>query len=128
MPLYLRVDATLAVAFSSDDFAFGVLPDHAASRLSGRINFPNVAATTPCFHDYAARILRWSCAVKRRALWSLSVKTEAGAAFAELTASPPGWLYDANWNLMRLTERGIGVRDQRFYVAVKRTCLSVVFR
>ena len=48
VPLYLRVDATLAVAFSSDDFAFGVLPDHAASRLSGRINFPNVAATTPC--------------------------------------------------------------------------------
>ena len=54
-PLYLRADATLAVSFSSDDFAFGSLPDLAASRLVGRINFPNVTATTPCFHDYVAR-------------------------------------------------------------------------
>ena len=55
MPLYLHADATLSVSFSSDDFAFGSLPDLAASRLVGRINFPNVTATTPCFHDYVAR-------------------------------------------------------------------------
>ena len=54
-PLYLRADATLSVSYSSDDFAFGSLPDLAASRLVGRINFPNVTATTPCFHDYVAR-------------------------------------------------------------------------
>ena len=78
--------------------------------------------------DDAARHLHWNCAVKRRALRSLSVATEAGAAFAELTASPPNWLYDANWNLMRLTARGVGVRNQSFSISVKRTCLSVVFR
>ena len=78
--------------------------------------------------DDAARHLHWNCAVKRRALRSLSVATEAGAAFTELTASPPNWLYDANWNLMRLTARGVGVRDHSFSISVKRTCLSVVFR
>ena len=55
VPLYLRADGTLSVSFSSDDFAFGSLPDLAASRLVGRINFPNVTATVPCFHDYTAR-------------------------------------------------------------------------
>ena len=78
--------------------------------------------------DDAVRLLRGNCAVKRRALRSLSVATEAGAAFADLTASPPGWLYDANWNLMRLTARGIGLRDARFAVEVATTGVSVILR
>ena len=78
--------------------------------------------------DDAAQLLRGNCAVKRRALRSLSVATEAGAAFAELTASPPSWLYDANWNLMRLTARGIGLRDARFAVEVATTGVSVILR
>ena len=76
--------------------------------------------------DDAARFLRGNCAVKRRALRSLSVTTEAGAAFANLTDSPPGWLYDAGWNLMRLTARGAGVRDERFAVTVSTTGLAVI--
>lgn len=48
--------------------------------------------------------------------------------FADLTASPPDWLYDADWNLMRLTARGVGVRDGRFAVSVKKTGVAVVFR
>ena len=55
VPLYLRASGTLAVSFSSADFAFGRLPDLAAHRPTGRINFPNVSATVPCFHDYRAR-------------------------------------------------------------------------
>ena len=55
VPLYLRASGTLAVSFSSADFAFGWLPDLAAHRPTGRINFPNVSATVPCFHDYRAR-------------------------------------------------------------------------
>ena len=58
MPLYLRADGTLTVSLSSDDFAFGVLPDPAARRLVGRVNFPLVRATEPCIHDYAARRTR----------------------------------------------------------------------
>ena len=76
--------------------------------------------------DDAARLLRVNCAVKRRELRSLSVATEAGAAFAELTASPPGWLYDADWNLMRLTARGVGVRDERFAVEVTTAGIAVI--
>ena len=78
--------------------------------------------------DDAVRLLRGNCAVKRRALRSLSVATEAGAAFADLTASPPSWLYDANWNLMRLTARGAGVRDARFAVEVATAGISVILR
>ena len=55
IPLYLRASGSLAVSFASADFAFGRLPDLAAHRPTGRINFPNVSATTPCFHDYRAR-------------------------------------------------------------------------
>ncbi len=55
VPLYLRASGTLAVSFSSADFAFGRLPDLAAHRLTGRVNFPNASATVPCFHDYRAR-------------------------------------------------------------------------
>ena len=55
IPLYLRASGTLAVSFSSADFAFGRLPDLAAHRPTGRINFPTASATVPCFHDYRAR-------------------------------------------------------------------------
>ena len=78
--------------------------------------------------DDTARLLRGNCAVKRRELRSLSVATDAGAAFADLTASPPGWLYDANWDLMRLTARGVGHRDERFAVEVATTGISVILR
>ena len=52
VPLYLRASGALAVSLSSADFAFGRHPDLAAHRPTGRINFPNVSATVPCFHDY----------------------------------------------------------------------------
>ena len=55
VPLYVRASGSLAVSLSSADFAFGRLPDLAAHRPTGRINFPNVSATVPCFHDYRAR-------------------------------------------------------------------------
>ncbi len=55
VPLYVRASGSLSVSLSSADFAFGRLPDLAAHRPTGRINFPNVSATVPCFHDYRAR-------------------------------------------------------------------------
>lgn len=78
--------------------------------------------------DDAARRWRWNCAVRRRALRSLSIVNESGAAFADLTASPPDWLYDANWNLMRLTARGVGIRDAQFDIEVTTTGISVILR
>ncbi len=51
-PIYLRGGEGLSLAFSSDDFAFGVLPTR---HTSGHITFPNTTATTPCIHDFNAR-------------------------------------------------------------------------
>ena len=53
-PMYLRADGSLTLAVSSDDFAFGTLPDAGQGRYAGRINFPNVKATVPCIHDLNA--------------------------------------------------------------------------
>ena len=40
--------------------------------------------------------------------WDLSVSADgAGSAFAELVAAPPDWLFSRNWNVVRLTTRGV---------------------
>ena len=75
-----------------------------------------------------ARILRWGCALKHRVMRGLSVSNEVGAAFAAITAAPPNWLYDANWDRMRLTARGPDARGERFDVEVSTTGIAVIFR
>ena len=35
-----------------------------------------------------------------------SATNETGACFADVSASPPPWLYDPGWNLMKATSRG----------------------
>ena len=75
-----------------------------------------------------ARILRWNCAVKHRVMRGLSISNEVGAAFAAITAAPPSWLYDANWDRMRLTARGPDACDERFDVEVSTTGIAVIFR
>ena len=53
--IYFIGDSTLNLAFSSDDFAFGLLPNIPNGFFVGRINFPNTVATIPCIHDFNAR-------------------------------------------------------------------------
>ena len=75
------------------------------------------------------RTLRWDCALKHRVMWGLSVTNEVGPAFAVATAASPSWLYDANWDTLRLTARGLDARDeQRFDVEVTTTGIAVIFR
>ena len=75
------------------------------------------------------RTLRWDCALKHRVMWGLSVTNEVGPAFAVATAASPSWLYDANWDRVRLTARGPDARDeQRFDVEVTTTGIAVIFR
>ena len=62
----------------------------------------------------SARVFAWDCAAKRGRPKSLSVATEAGAAFEPLATALPDWLYDGNWNLMRLTARGTDAQDECF--------------
>ena len=56
--LFLDADATLSVALSSPDFAFGEPPDPAARRAVGWIVFPQTAAAAPCIHDFSTRETR----------------------------------------------------------------------
>ena len=66
----------------------------------------------------SVRSLSWRCEVMRHRLKAFAATSESGACFMELTESCPSWLYDASWNLMRLTARGLGVRDGGFSVQV----------
>ena len=66
----------------------------------------------------SARLLSWQCEVMRHRLKAFAATSESGLCFTNLTESCPSWLYNANWNLMRLTARGLGVRDGCFSVQV----------
>ena len=59
----------------------------------------------------SARSLSWRFEVMRHRLKAFAATSESGACFTNLTKACPSWLYDASWNLMRLTARGLGVRD-----------------
>ena len=48
----------------------------------------------------------------------LTVTSECGSLFAELSATLPTWLYDANWNLVRLTTHGPAACDAVFKIEV----------
>ena len=43
-------------------------------------------------------------------------------------AQEPSWLYNANWDLMRLTARGLGVRDGSFSVQVVNQSVIIFIR
>ena len=64
------------------------------------------------------RALDWRCVIRRGRILSLVAAPEAGDAILSVTTNAPAWLYDAGWNLMRLTARGVDVQDERFSCAV----------
>lgn len=66
----------------------------------------------------SVRSLSWRCEVMRHRLKAFAATSESGACFESQTESCPSWLYNANWNLMRLTARGLGVRVGGFSVQV----------
>ena len=68
-----------------------------------------------------ARSLDWHYFVKneRRTVKCFAATNETGAVFANLSASAPDWIYNGNWNLMRLTARGVDVQDEQFEVSVR---------
>ena len=61
-----------------------------------------------------SRVLDWQCMVKRHRIKALEISSEAGAAFADVTTNVPSWFHDGDWNLMRLTARGVDVPNERF--------------
>ena len=53
--MFFLGDKTLNLTFSSENFAFGNLPDIPGGKYNGSINFPDTVATVPCIHDFNAR-------------------------------------------------------------------------
>ena len=68
--------------------------------------------------DDLSRVLDWQCEIKRHRVRTLAITNEAGAAFADVTTNAPSWFYDRDWNLMRLTARGVDDQNEHFVYEV----------
>ena len=68
-----------------------------------------------------ARTLDWHYQVgrDRAGLNAFTATNEAGVAFADLSAARPEWLYGRDWDLMRMTARGLDIQNERFFVDVR---------
>jgi hypothetical protein len=64
----------------------------------------------------------------RAALKTFVATNELGVAFAALSAAKPEWLYDGNWNQMRLTARGVDAQRESFAVDVRRKGIVISFK
>ena len=59
---------------------------------------------------------------------AFTATNEVGAAFAQVSTNAPAWLYSRDWNLMRLTARGVDVQGERFEVEVQTSGFSINLR
>lgn len=64
------------------------------------------------------RVIDWQCELRRHRIRTLDATSESGAAFLSVTTNAPAWLYDGDWNLMRLTARGVDFPNERFVYEV----------
>ena len=76
------------------------------------------------------RLIEWHYRIygNRTTLKSFTASSDAGEVFAELSAAKPQWLYNGNWNLMRLTARGIDAQDEVFNVDVCRKGIVIILK
>ena len=76
------------------------------------------------------RLIEWHYRIygNRTTLKSFAVTNDIGEVFAELSAAKPQWLYNGNWNLMRLAARGIDAQDEVFSVDVCRKGIVIILR
>ena len=77
-----------------------------------------------------SRSLAWHYRIygNRATLKAFSATNELGVAFAALCAAKPEWLYNGNWNLMRLTARGVDAQRESFSVDVRRKGIVIIFK
>jgi len=77
-----------------------------------------------------ARSLDWHYRIRdaKTVLRSFAATNEVGAAFPDLSSVRPGWLYNGDWNLMRLTARGMDDQDEHFEVDVLAKGVSIILR
>ena len=76
------------------------------------------------------RSLAWRYDVRKggKIFKAFTASNEVCAAFASVSTNAPSWLYDRNWDLMRLTARGTDVQGERFEVEVRSSGLLINLR
>ena len=58
----------------------------------------------------------------------LTVSNECGACFTALSASVPSWLYSMDWNLMKVTRRGVEAASESIDVECRYKFFRIVVR
>ena len=76
------------------------------------------------------RSLAWHYTLRKsgKVFKAFAVTNEVGEVFAQVSTNAPAWLYSRDWNLMRLTARGVEVQGERFEVEVRSSGLSIHLR
>ena len=77
-----------------------------------------------------ARSLDWHYRVRgnKQHLKTFTATNEVGAAFLDLTATKPGWIYNGDWNLMQMVARGVDVQDEHFEVDVRANGTAIILK
>ena len=127
------------VAFGRDGDADGKLESHETDVVVGwecgryfierfrtgeRIEEPDVGTNDE------ERLLAWHYTLRKsgKVFKAFTATNEVGAAFAQVSTNAPAWLYSRDWNLMRLTARGVDVQGERFEVEVRSSGFSINLR
>ena len=127
------------VAFGRDGDGDGVLAPHETDVVIGwecgryfveRFPTGERFEETEVGTDGTGRSLSWHYTLRKggRVFGSFAATNEVGAAFAQVSANAPAWLYDRDWDLMRLTARGVDVLGERFGVEVRQRGLLIHLR
>ena len=93
-------------------------------RTGERIEEPDVGTND------VERSLAWHYTLRKsgKVFKAFAVTNEVGAVFAQVSTNAPAWLYSRDWNLMRLTARGVDVQGERFEVEVQSSGFSINLR
>ena len=85
--------------------------------------FAAAAATTN-----SSKRLEWDLRMKRMSMRHLDVRENGVALFPELADAPEPWFYSPEWNLLRLTARGVDATDESARVALDITGYTINLR
>ena len=127
------------VAFGRDGDGDGALAPHETDVVVGwecgryfierfrtgeRIEEPDVGTND------VERSLAWHYTLRKsgKVFKAFAATNEVGAVFAQVSTNAPAWLYSRDWNLMRLTARGVDVQGERFEVEVRSSGFSINLR
>ena len=86
-------------------------------------SFAVAAATTN-----SLKRLEWDLRMRRMKMRSLDVKENGVALFPELVDSPEPWFYSPDWNILRLTARGVDASAESARVVLVVTGYTINLR